>query len=370
MSVTARRTLTLAGSAGILLAATLTAAPATADPWEVVADGLDNPRQLSFKGDSLYVAEAGAGGAGPCMAGPEGEEVCFGKSGAVTRVDEDGDQKRVLWRLPSLAARDGSAAIGPSDVLVRGGRKYALTIGLGADPAEREGLPRLGRKLMGTLVIGRLKERRPRDVVDIAGFEAETDLDELGPDSNPTGLVRDSGRYVLTDSGANTLLKVRDRGHDKDDEIEPLAVFDSPAVAPPPFGFPIQPVPTSVVEGPDGAYYVSELTGFPFVPGIARIHRVEKGDEPEQFGGGLTNVTDLAWDEDEEHLYAVQIADEGLLNGPVGSLVRVLPGGGSEQVVGGLFAPYGIAIEDDHAYLTVCSVCAGGGQVIRVELDD
>jgi hypothetical protein len=41
-----------------------------------VASGLDNPRQLSFgtAGD-LYVAEAGAGGSGPCMTGPEGGEV-------------------------------------------------------------------------------------------------------------------------------------------------------------------------------------------------------------------------------------------------------------------------------------------------------
>ncbi len=53
-------------SAMLALGAALVAAPgavATPPPgWEVVAQGLDNPRQLSFTGNTLYVAEAGKGG--------------------------------------------------------------------------------------------------------------------------------------------------------------------------------------------------------------------------------------------------------------------------------------------------------------------
>ncbi len=106
-----------------------------------VASGLDNPRQLSFgaAGD-IYVAEAGRGGTSPCKTGPEGDEVCFGTTGAVTRVHR-GHQSRVLKGLPSLGAKDGSAAIGPSDVEFLGGRYLAVLIGLGANPAERDDLP-------------------------------------------------------------------------------------------------------------------------------------------------------------------------------------------------------------------------------------
>ena len=82
---------------------------------------------------------------------------------------------------------------------------------------------------------------------------------------------------------------------------------------------PIHPVPTSVAVGPDGAFYVSELTGFPFLPGFSRIHRVVPGS-PDGLRVGLTNVTDLAWHDGD--LYAVQIADNGLQAGPIGSLVR------------------------------------------------
>jgi hypothetical protein len=39
-------------------------------------------------------------------------------------------------------------------------------------------------------------------------------------------------------------------------------------------GIPMQPVPTSVVVGPDRQYCVSQLTGFPFPPGGANGYRM------------------------------------------------------------------------------------------------
>jgi hypothetical protein len=35
-----------------------------------------------------------------------------------------------------------------------------------------------------------------------------------------------------------------------------------------------------VVVGPDGAYYVSQLTGFPFPVGAANVYRVVPGSAP------------------------------------------------------------------------------------------
>ena len=106
--------------------------PAPAPTPVVVAEGLDNPRQLSFGSDGdLFVAEAGRGGAGPCFPSPEDPTatVCFGLSGAITRISDRG-QRRVVPDLPSIAAAGaGTQAIGPSDVLAdrRGDR------GLGED---------------------------------------------------------------------------------------------------------------------------------------------------------------------------------------------------------------------------------------------
>ena len=115
---------------------------------------------------------------------------------------------------------------------------------------------------------------------------------------------------------------------------------------------PTDAVPTSIVRGRDGAFYVSQLTGFPFEPGDANIWRVVPGRQPTVYASGLTNVTDLAFARDGS-LYAVEIASEGLLNDPIGSLVKVNPGASEHEVIaGGLFAPYGVAIDRDVAYVT------------------
>ena len=359
---TTRRLAALAATAtATALATTFLAPPASAAEWEVVASGMDNPRQLSFTKNTLYVAEAGTGGRGPCIEGPEGDS-CLGTTGAITRVRK-GVQSRVLTGLPSLAAPDGSGALGPADVFVVGPTsRYAVTIGLGNDPAVKETLGWRGRRL-GTVVRGVLGHHGPRVSADIATYEATNDPDGLGPDTNPTGLIRRSrGAFVLTDSGGNTLLRSR-FGH-----IRRLATFGSPGNAPADMGgFPIQPVPTSVAVGPDGAFYVSELTGFPFLPGISRVHRVVPGMPSTVYASGLTNVTDLAWHGDQ--LYAVQIADNGLQAGPIGSLVSVDPGGSHGTVAGGLFAPYGVAFHAGAAYVTTCSVCPDGGEVIRIPVD-
>ena len=72
----------------------------------------------------------------------------------------------------------------------------------------------------------------------------------------------------------------------------------------PPFSqVPADPVPTSVVKGPDGAFYVSQLTGFPFTPGVANIWRLVPGQTPTVYASGLTNMTDLAFGPDGS-LYA------------------------------------------------------------------
>ena len=66
-------------------------------------------------------------------------------------------------------------------------------------------------------------------------------------------------------------------------------------------------------KGRDGAYYVSQLTGFPFPKGAANIYRVDpRTGRTNVYASGLTNVTDLAFD--GRTLYAVQISTEGLLH--------------------------------------------------------
>ena len=110
------------GLVALASAMAIAAANADAASVEVIATGLNNPRGLGFapNGD-LYVAEAGSGGTGSCRASPDGQpvEVCYGETGALTRIDTAGVKppRRVLGNLPSMAAAGGFAAqSGPVDV--------------------------------------------------------------------------------------------------------------------------------------------------------------------------------------------------------------------------------------------------------------
>ena len=331
---------------------------------KVVATGLNSPRHLTWENGALYVVEAGKGGSGPCFAGPEGGQVCYGASGSITRLKRH-RQSRVVKGLPSLADDGtGENAIGASDVLING-RRYTVAIGLGADPSLRPTAPRNATKL-ATVSIGKFGDKGLKVVADIARFEDKVNPAGDEKDTNPVGLLQRRGRTFVVDAGGNSLLKLGKHG-----KVRTTAIFPNTDV---PFGggtFSMDAVPTAAATGPDGAIYVSQLTGFPFPKGGASIWRVVAGHDPVKYATGLTNVTDLAFAKDGS-LYAVQITNEGLA-APVdpnpGSVVRIPAGGGNPQpVIGNLTAPYGIALHHGSAYVTTCSVCPGGGEVLRVPL--
>ena len=116
------RTLTrrlAAASAVTLVAGILTATPADAAEVEVIASGLNNPRQLAFApGGTLYVAEAGVrGDSENCSEHPLGV-FCLEFTGSVARVGRDGHVRRVVSGLPSISSP--TETIGPFDLAFTG----------------------------------------------------------------------------------------------------------------------------------------------------------------------------------------------------------------------------------------------------------
>ena len=80
----------------LVVACALTPLTFAASAWDIVASGLDNPRDLDFAPNgALYIAEAGRGGNGPTIPGGGGGVLQFGLSGGVTRVFH-GKQERVM----------------------------------------------------------------------------------------------------------------------------------------------------------------------------------------------------------------------------------------------------------------------------------
>jgi hypothetical protein len=353
-----------------VVALTLFVSSASAQPEPVVvASGLDSPRHLTFSQDGkLYVVEAGRGGTAPCVQHPSLGLFCLGFTGAVTRVRDSGPDPSVVTGLPSIT--NGDETLGPSDMALTGSQKFVLSVGLGGSDQFRAAFGPQGA-LLGTLVTGKLKRDRFSLFADVLAYEASANPDGTDIDSNPVGLVRDGEGYILADAGGNAVVRASHKGT----FTTITALPPGSALAPPFLGLPpgtqipTDAVPTSVVRGPDGAYYISQLTGFPFEAGDANIWRVVPGALPTVYASGLTNLTDLAFGPDGS-LYAVEISSAGLLNGPIGSLKKINPGSSQhETVIGGLFAPYGVAFGQGSAYVSTCTVCVSGGEVIRIPLE-
>ena len=342
----------------------------------VIATALNNPRGLNFGSDgALYIAEAGSGGAGPCGPGPEGDR-CYGESGSITRIDpQTNEVSRVRSNIPSLATPDGSFATGIHDLSFQGLGNIVFTTGWAGHPDDRtvnfgaEGInfARLGR-ISG---LGKLALTQ-----DLGAYEVANNPTGDEVDSNPYGILALASRTVFTDAGGNALNQVSAKG-----AISTLATFPDRMVPAPPFLelppgtlIPMDTVPTSVAKGPDGAFYVSQLTGFPFPVDDANIYRVSaNGGTPTVHAGGFTAVIDIAFDADGS-MYVVELAKNGLLAAFIdgdwgGSLIRVAPDGTRTELVSGMLtAPGGVAIGNDGAlYVTNNSIFSGSGQVIRIE---
>lgn len=356
-----------AGALILTVAAPAQAGDVHPPPW-TVAGGLDNPRGLAFGPDgALYVAESGRGGAGPCQEGPEGT-VCFGPSGAITRIAH-GNQRRIVTGLPSLAApADGGQAIGPTDVSIdRRGTVY-FTVGLGGNPDLRTQVPQLAG--MAKLY---QDEHGPRVVADLGAHEKKANPDGVTPpDTNPNAVLATGEGQLVADAGGNSLVNVGAHGRISTVATFPQRTVPAPAIPggpPPGTPIPMQAVPTSVVKGPDGAFYVGELTGFPFPAGLARVWRIKPGHQPAVYATGFTNIIDLAFGPGGK-LYVLEIAKNGLLSGEqTGALIRIDRHGTQKEILSaGLTAPGGLAIRGRDAYVSNCSVCAGTGAVLRIPL--
>ncbi|MDT0641709.1 ScyD/ScyE family protein [Zunongwangia sp. F363] len=134
---------------------------------------------------------------------------------------------------------------------------------------------------------------RVEKVVNLFEFEAAYNPDGADVNSNPFDVKAINENLALVvDAGGNDLLRVDNLGN-----IEVVAVFPPEVVSTdnvknlvgcpgsgadlcelPPM-MPAQAVPTTVVIGPDGYYYVGELKGFPAPTGEANIWRIAPNAE-------------------------------------------------------------------------------------------
>jgi hypothetical protein len=349
-----------------------------------VVGGLDAPRGVAIGSDgTLYVAEAGEGGTAPCIEHPELGHLCFGATGGISTVSA-GKATRLVDGLPSAITTTGEV-IGPSDVTLDAAGVVWFTVGGGGNTAGRASVPDGAAANMGQLYKADASGGFV-SVADLAAFETTNNPDaaqpgNAEPDSNANGVVATADGAAVADAGGNTLLLVDGKGAITVAAVFPV-VFEpapvDPSASPDPNAtpamIPMDPVPTSVAIGPDGAFYVGQLTGFPFPPGKASVFRVVPGEAPTVYASGFTNIIDVAFGKDGT-LYVLEISHDGLLNAapggpPRGGLWSVPPGGGTPTLIvsDGLVMPGGMAVAGDGTiYVSTCAVCPNGGGIVSLK---
>jgi hypothetical protein len=360
---------TALGACGLASTAVLAA---TVTP---VATGLDNPRGLSFGPDGrLYVAEAGnAGTACKPPEHPEEEPFCAGFSGGISVITRSGTH-RVVSGLISFGEQSGFAATGVDGVSVHGSGGLFAVITESIPGLERDALPLTGKALaMAREQVGRLIQANPSghwkavaDVGDVDFRWTEEHFEELGvqqpPDSNPYGVFTSGGERWVADAASNIIDEVRPNG-----SVRVAAFIPSPPVS--------DSVPTCLDRGPDGAFYIGELTGFGNGPGKSSVWRLARGGKPEVWATGLTGVTGCGFGSDGQ-FYATEFSIEGWESFKpfTGAVVRVPAHSTSPTVVAsGLSFPNGFAAGTHGAlYVSNWSVApafSGGGptgEVVRI----
>lgn len=236
-----------------------------------------------------------------------------------------------------------------------------------------------------------------RPIADLGAFEADVNPDGGAIESNPFRVASLSHqRALVADAAANALLIVRGNG-----DVDWVATLPSQLVPtrnakrlagcpnPPPdlaevctlpARIPAEPVVTSVAVGPDGAWYVGELKGFPAPRGKSRVWRIEPGTRHAQCGSdrrcrvvakGFTSIVDLSFDRhgmldvvefDEASWFAVE---SGQPEGGTVDECNVWTGR-CRVLASGLLMPSAVASTGHRTYVTVNSLIPGEAKVVRI----
>lgn len=233
-------------------------------------------------------------------------------------------------------------------------------------------------------------------VANLGAFEADVNPDGGEIDSNPFDVAAlPGGRALVADAAANALLIVR-----ADGTVDWVATLPErlastknlkrlvgcPKAEPDwefacdlPNRIPAQAVATSVAVGPDGAWYVGELKGFPAPRRSSRVWRIEPGTRHAECGSspdcsivvrGLTSIVDLTFGHDGA-LHAVEIDEDTWLavelgQSTVGTVNSCEVATGDCEVVTHLRLPTAVASTRRHTYATVRSLVPGRADVVRI----
>lgn len=336
---------------------------AAAQNGTTVATDLNGPMGLLVDDDgNLWIIDSGLGGdesidvvnpqMGEAMSAP------YGDTSRIIRVGADGSQE-VMAHLPSINLTTEMA--GGARLALLNGSVYATMgfwiEGTGDDPGSI------------TPSVVRIEDGEVVRVADLWAFEHEHNPDGFVVESHPYGLAAGpDGMLWVADAGANTLLRV----DPSSGSVELMATLDGlPGPMPNPArggAMEADPVPTGITVGADGTIYLALLSGFPFVPGSAKVMTVSPDGELSDYATGLSTLTDVQAAPDG-NLYAVRVflfGEQG--PGPDSGAVYRIANGEVTEVLTGLSVPTAIAFNQaGDAFVTINGAGGPGGAVLRFD---
>jgi plastocyanin len=360
---TTRRTLGKAVAGGLALAGlgitpagvTVRLASAQDAPARKVVQGLTNPRGVRFASDgAMYIVEAGIGGPDiatidvPPPIGPWHG----GLTGSVVRqVGECAEL--VVKDLPS--AVDGLGGVeGSSGIVEIDGVFYVLAAGGPAHGASKpSGVYRIEADGSTTLLVDLnvWMDENPVAKMPEADYDAGGSWYSLvvAPDGETMWAVESNSEQVLAITTAGEATRIIDLSDDNS-------------------------VPTGVVAAPDGGWYVSYLSSYPFPDGSARVVYVAADGSRSDAWTGLTVCTGITA-EPGGTLLATEMAT-GIVDGAwghgTGRLVRLGENGSVTPVAVNLDLPVGVVVGPDGAAYVSCPSsmhAVGEAYILRIALD-
>jgi hypothetical protein len=246
---------------------------------------------------------------------PNGSLLVADSGAGIVELNEDGGS--LIAELPGISDVDS----------IGRGKMFAITGG-----GEGQAATRLFSASRGKV----------KQIANLGAFEATVNPDGMEINPNPIDVeTLPGGQALVADAGGNALLIADQHGAvdwvatlppedvstenaqrllgcpDVPEELAFLCFVDS---------FPAQAVATSVAIGPDGAYYVGELKGFPAPTGASRVWRIEPGTRHAECGvspacrvvaDGFTSIIDIQFGPDGR-FYVVELDESSWLAPEVG----------------------------------------------------
>jgi hypothetical protein len=338
---------------GLTVVLTAAACQSGESHYDVVLDGLNEPRRLAILADgTLYVAEAGSlADDRTVRRGPTANR---SETGSVTCLDPSGTPRRIAEGFPYVFYNVSGVTTGPAGAAELNGELFLLTC---------EGEGDLARSLLSLTEYGYLPEQ-------VAGFlafaeeTAEADIfDELTIFSNPFSMLPDpqDSRMLVTDGATGHVLAAG-----LDGEIHVFSDVEGHEVL------------TGIVRGPDDAAYVTSFSQLPHFEGDGSVLRLDPDRSSTAVAAELTTPIDLAFD-GQGRMHVLEFIDGTESNDPyrgrTGRLIGLEPDvgqwTGQQVLVESIPFPTALLINDaDQVYISVHGAFSEPGSGLVARFDD